>query len=88
LINRHAVADITVTALSHTRLRASVNALEELHMEFITRLKKFVIADEGQDLLEYALLVALIALVSAGVIGIAGSNVKTIFTNIGTQLAS
>jgi Flp pilus assembly pilin Flp len=57
-------------------------------MEFIARLKKFALADEGQDLLEYALLVALIALVSAGVIGIAGGNVKTIFTNIGTQLAT
>ena len=41
-------------------------------MEFIARLKKFALADEGQDLLEYALLVALIALVSVGVIGIAG----------------
>ena len=57
-------------------------------MEFINGLKKFVLADEGQDLLEYALLVALIALVSAGVIGIAGTNVKTIFTNIGTQLGA
>ena len=34
-----------------------------MDMEFITRLKKFALADEGQDLLEYALLVALIALV-------------------------
>jgi pilus assembly protein Flp/PilA len=42
--------------------------------------------ESGQDLLEYALLVALIALVSVGVIAIAGSNVKTIFTNIGTSL--
>jgi Flp pilus assembly pilin Flp len=57
-------------------------------MEFIARVKKFAVADEGQDLLEYALLVALIALVSAGVIGIAGGNVKTIFTNIGAQLVT
>jgi Flp pilus assembly pilin Flp len=57
-------------------------------MEFIARLKKFALADEGQDLLEYALLVALIALVSAGVIGIAGTNVQKIFANIGTQLAT
>ncbi|MGH7634112.1 MAG: Flp family type IVb pilin [Vicinamibacterales bacterium] len=55
-------------------------------MEFIARLKKFALADEGQDLLEYALLVALIALVSVTVIGTAGSAVKTIFTNIGTSL--
>ena len=42
--------------------------------------------ESGQDLLEYALLVALIALVSVGVIGIAGDNVKMIFTNIGNAL--
>ena len=56
-------------------------------MEYIARLKKFARADEGQDLLEYALLVALIALVSVTVIGVAGTNVKAIFTSIGTALA-
>ena len=57
-------------------------------MTLINRLKTFARADEGQDLLEYALLVALIALVSVTVIGTAGSNVKTIFTDIGTALAT
>ena len=57
-------------------------------MEFIARLKKFVLADEGQDLLEYALLVALIALVSVVVIGTAGKNVQTIFGSIGTALSA
>jgi pilus assembly protein Flp/PilA len=57
------------------------------NMKFINGLKKFALADEGQDLLEYALLVALIALVSVGVIGTAGTNVKAIFTSIGTALA-
>ena len=57
-------------------------------MEFIARIKTFARADEGQDLLEYALLVALIALVSVTVIGTAGSNVKTIFTDIGTALST
>ena len=56
-------------------------------MKFITGLKKFALADEGQDLLEYALLVALIAPVSVTVIGVAGTNVKAIFTSIGTALA-
>jgi Flp pilus assembly pilin Flp len=57
-------------------------------MKFITGLKKFARADEGQDLLEYALLVALIALVSVTVIGVAGTNVKAIFTSIGAQLGA
>jgi len=42
-------------------------------MEFIARLKKFAHAEEGQDLLEYALLVALIALVAVAAITTAGS---------------
>ena len=44
--------------------------------------------DEGQDLLEYALLVALIALVCVGAITLAGSNVNTIFGNIANALTS
>ena len=55
-------------------------------MKFIAGLTKFALDDEGQDLLEYALLVALIALVSVGVITTAGTNVKTIFSSIGTAL--
>jgi pilus assembly protein Flp/PilA len=42
--------------------------------------------DSGQDLLEYALLVALIALVSVGVITSAGTGVKSIFTDISAEL--
>ena len=42
--------------------------------------------EEGQDLLEYALLVALIALIAIGAVGLAGQSVSTIFTNIAGQL--
>jgi pilus assembly protein Flp/PilA len=38
--------------------------------------------DEGQDLLEYALLVALIALVAVGAVTAAGASVNNIFTQI------
>ena len=55
-------------------------------MELITRLRALVNNDEGQDLLEYALLVALIALVCVGAITIAGTKVQAIFTSIGTSL--
>ena len=57
-------------------------------MNLIARMRAFAVNDEGQDLLEYALLIALIALVCVGAITTAGSNVKTIFTNIGTALTS
>ena len=44
--------------------------------------------EEGQDLLEYALLVALIALVAICAVGLAGNSVSTIFTNIATRLTT
>jgi len=56
-------------------------------MEPITRLRPLVNNDEGQDLLEYALLVALIALVCVGAIALAGTNVNIIFGKIATALS-
>jgi pilus assembly protein Flp/PilA len=51
-------------------------------MEFITRLRALARGDKGQDLLEYALLVALIALVAVAAITLTGTNVNTIFVKI------
>jgi pilus assembly protein Flp/PilA len=48
----------------------------------------FVRNEEGQDLLEYALLVALIALVAILAVGAAGQSVSTIFQNIADELAN
>jgi pilus assembly protein Flp/PilA len=42
--------------------------------------------DEGQDLLEYALLVALIALVAVAAVTAAGQSVNTIFSSIAAAL--
>lgn len=42
--------------------------------------------EEGQDLLEYALLVALIALVAFGAVEAAGGSVQAIFQNIADGL--
>jgi Flp pilus assembly pilin Flp len=50
--------------------------------------KSFARDEEGQDLLEYALLVALIALIAIGAVGAAGGSVKTIFENIASQLSN
>jgi pilus assembly protein Flp/PilA len=52
----------------------------------ITRLFAAVRTEEGQDLLEYALLIALIALVCVGAITLAGTNVNTIFGRIAAAL--
>ncbi|HEY2905707.1 MAG TPA: Flp family type IVb pilin [Vicinamibacterales bacterium] len=56
-------------------------------MRFQERLRQFARNTEGQDLLEYALLVGLIALVAVVAITSAGSSVNTIFTNIAAELA-
>jgi len=53
---------------------------------WMTRVLARVRRDEGQDLLEYALLVALIALVAVGAITLAGSNVNIIFGKIADAL--
>jgi len=50
--------------------------------------KSFVREEEGQDLLEYALLVALIALICVGAVGAAGSSVNDIFQSIADELAA
>jgi pilus assembly protein Flp/PilA len=49
--------------------------------------KSFGRQEEGQDLLEYALLVALIALIAIGAVGAAGTSVNTIFDTIADKLA-
>ena len=57
-------------------------------MQLVTALKSFARNEEGQDLLEYALLVALIALVAIGAVQAAGGSVSAIFTSIATQLGN
>ena len=55
-------------------------------MQLVNTVKSFVRNEEGQDLLEYALLVALIALVAIAAVAAAGGSVQTIFTNIAAKL--
>ncbi len=42
--------------------------------------------DEGQDLLEYALLITLIAIVAIGGVTLAGTNVAAVFNNIAAAI--
>jgi len=57
-------------------------------MDLINRLRMFVRDETGQDLLEYALLVALIALAAVVAVTAAGGSVSTIFQNIADQLTA
>jgi pilus assembly protein Flp/PilA len=55
-------------------------------MEVVNILKKFGRNEEGQDLLEYALLVALIALVAIAAVTAAGTSVSAIFADVAAKL--
>jgi pilus assembly protein Flp/PilA len=56
--------------------------------QLVTFVKSFARNEEGQDLLEYALLVALIALIAIGAVGAAGTAVNSIFTAIASALST
>jgi pilus assembly protein Flp/PilA len=56
--------------------------------QLLNFVKSFSRQEEGQDLLEYALLIALIALIAIGAVTAAGGAVSTIFGNIATQLGA
>ena len=53
--------------------------------EFPLRLAR---EDEGQDLIEYALLAGFIALASVAMITNIGEGVNTVFTSVNTQVAA
>jgi pilus assembly protein Flp/PilA len=51
-----------------------------------TRMRALMRDDSGQDLLEYALLVALIALVAVAAVTNSGQAVNSIFTTVASRL--
>ena len=57
-------------------------------MDFKARMRAFVADDSGQDLLEYALLVGLIALVAVLAVTSTGQSVNRIFDSIAQSLAN
>ena len=57
-------------------------------MTLVNTIKTFVRDEEGQDLIEYALLVALISLVCVVALTDAGKQVNNIFTSIKDKLTT
>ena len=56
-------------------------------LHVITLINSFRRNEKGQDLLEYALLVALIALVAIGGVTLAGERVDEIFTAVAGEIS-
>jgi Flp pilus assembly pilin Flp len=54
----------------------------------VTPLKRFVKDEQGQDLVEYSLLIALIAVVCAGLVQSAGGGYKNLWTTTASMLAN
>jgi len=57
-------------------------------MDCINRLRRLARGEEGQDLIEYALLVGLISLVAVAALTLTGTNVNAIFQSIQAKLAA
>ena len=51
-------------------------------------LKRFVMEDSGQDLIEYALLAGFISLVAVVAITTVGTGINTVYGNLNTQVAA
>ncbi len=54
--------------------------------QLLARVQSILRRDEGQDLLEYALLIALIAIVCVGAITLAGGKVQQAFSDIAAAI--
>jgi pilus assembly protein Flp/PilA len=61
--------------------------MNNLFLSLYVKLQTLTAREEGQDLVEYALLVALIALVCIGGVSKVATAVNTVFSNISTSLA-
>ena len=53
----------------------------------VNTLRRLILDEEGATMVEYGIMVALIAAVSIGIIAGLGSQVKTAFTNVNSSMA-
>lgn len=61
--------------------------MKETMLKLSAKIQTLMLQEEGQDLIEYALVVALIALAATAGMGTLASDINTAFTNVGTKLA-
>jgi Flp pilus assembly pilin Flp len=73
---------IPINKASPKKRRQTMNYLNELYVRFMNRIKN----EKGQTMVEYALLLVLVALVCAGFMATFTGGISTAFTKITTQL--
>jgi pilus assembly protein Flp/PilA len=61
--------------------------MNNLFLTLYVKLQNLMNREEGQDLVEYALLVCLVALAAIGGVNKVASAITTVFTNISSSLA-
>jgi pilus assembly protein Flp/PilA len=61
--------------------------MKRLYVKLVTNLQSLVASEEGQDLVEYALLVCLIALAAVAGVDKVANGVTGVFTRISSSLA-
>ena len=59
----------------------------KLWMQYL-RMQRLIVREEGQDLIEYALVVALLAFAAVGAMQQLAVDINAVYTGIGTTLAA
>jgi pilus assembly protein Flp/PilA len=62
--------------------------MKDMITKLSAKIQSLMMQEEGQDLVEYALVVALIAFGAITAMGTLANDIGTAFTNIGTKLTS
>ena len=60
--------------------------MNSMMLKLIVKLQNLISSEEGQDLVEYALIVALISLAAVAGMNTLAGDINTAFTNVGSQL--
>jgi pilus assembly protein Flp/PilA len=60
--------------------------MKEALLKLSAKLQTLMLCEEGQDLIEYALVVALIAFAAVGAMGTLATDINQAFVTIGTNL--
>ena len=62
--------------------------MKDMMLKLSVQIQSLMMSEEGQDLIEYALVVALIALAATAGMGTLANSINTAFTNIGLKLTT
>ena len=62
--------------------------MKETLLKLSAKLQTLMLREEGQDLIEYALVVALIAFAAVGSMKLLATDINTAFANIGTSVTN